>query len=547
MGRDTTIEGAGRLPWWRGAVVYQVYPRSFADTTGTGTGDLNGITSKLDYIASLGVDAVWISPFFTSPMHDYGYDVSDYRDVDPMFGSLVDFDALLARAHDLGLKILVDLVFAHTSHRHPWFLASQSDAPGDKADWYIWADAKADGTPPNNWQSIFGGPGWTWDAARGQYYMHNFLAEQPQLNLHNGAVQDALLEVARYWLDRGVDGFRLDAINYAMHDPALTDNPVRRAGEGARTRPFDFQRHVHNQSQPEIPAFLARIRALTDRYDTIFTIGEIGGEWAKREMKTFTADDRHLNSAYSFSFLSAPKLTAGLVRKIVGEWTGAPGEGWPSWAFSNHDAPRVVSRWADDQGAPMPAALALALLMTLRGNVCLYQGEELGLPQAKVSFERLRDPEAIANWPLTHGRDGARTPMPWKAEALHAGFSMAEPWLPIDPAHVALAVDVQEADPASTLHFARQVIALRNQHPALRRGTLTFLDTEGDLLAFDRVEGDERVRCVFNLGGTAVETNHLQGWQPLIATADPVSSHLPSHAAIIAIRAPANLPIEQPS
>jgi len=520
-------------------VVYQVYPRGFADTTDTGTGDLNGITERLDYIASLGVDAVWLSPFFTSPMHDYGYDVSDYRNVDPMFGTLADFDALLARAHELGLKILVDLVFAHTSHLHPWFLASQSDADGLQGDWYVWADAKADGTPPNNWQSIFGGPGWTWDATRGQYYMHNFLAEQPQLNLHSEAVQEALLDVARYWLDRGVDGFRLDAINYAIHNPALTDNPVRPPSEGARTRPFDFQRHVHNQSQPEIPAFLARIRALTDRYDAIFTIGEIGGEWAKREMKTFTADNRHLNSAYSFTFLSAPKLTPALVRRTAGEWTGVSGEGWPSWAFSNHDAPRVVSRWADDDGAPLPAALALGLLLTLRGNVCLYQGEELGLPQAHVPFERLRDPEAIANWPLTHGRDGARTPMPWQADAPFAGFSTVEPWLPIDPAHVALAVDVQENNTASTLHFTRRLIALRSRHPALRRGALNFLDTHGDLLAFDRAEGGDYVRCVFNLGSAAVETDLLTGWQPLIATA---GSLLP-FTAIIAAR-PQN---EQPS
>jgi len=503
--------------WWRGAVIYQVYPRSFADTTRTGVGDLAGITARLDHIASLGVDAVWISPFFVSPMRDYGYDVADYRDVDPLFGTAADFDALLAQAHGLGLRVLIDLVFAHTSNLHPWFADSRSSPHGPKADWYVWADPKPDGTPPNNWQSVFGGPAWTWNAARRQYYMHNFLPEQPQLNCHNAEVQDALLAVMRFWLDRGVDGFRLDAINYAMHDLALTDNPPGPATGGARTRPFDFQSHVHNQSQPQIPAFLARMRQPTDGRGDAFLVGEIGGAWARREMKSFTAGDTRLHSAYSFAFLSAPRLTADLVRSTLGEWPGDPGEGWPSWAFSNHDAPRVVSRWGQADGEPLPAGLGLALLMALRGNVFLYQGEELGLPQADVPFDRLRDPEAIANWPATLGRDGARTPMPWAHATPYAGFSSAEPWLPVSPAHVALAVDVQEADPESTLHLARRLIALRRAHPALRTGALTFVDSEPPLLAFDRGEGAGRLRCLFNLGSDEADATPLDGWSPLIA------------------------------
>lgn len=530
------VSRAEAPPWWRGAVIYQIYPRSFADTRGDGVGDLPGITARLDHVASLGVDAVWISPFFTSPMRDYGYDVADYRNVDPMFGTLDDFDALLARAHELGLRVLVDLVFSHTSHQHPWFTASQSSAEDPKADWYVWADPRADGSPPNNWQSVFGGPAWTWNAGRRQYYMHNFLPEQPQLNGHHPAVQQALLDVMAFWLDRGVDGFRLDAINYAMHDRALSDNPPRAPTQGARTRPFDFQRHLHNQSQPEILHFLGRLRTLTEARGKAFLVGEIGGEWARTEMKSYTADDQRLHSAYSFAFLSAPRLSADLVRSALAQWSGAPGEGWPSWAFSNHDAPRVVSRWQSATGAPLPAGLAMALLLTLRGNAFVYQGEELGLPQATIPFDRLRDPEAIKNWPLTLGRDGARTPMPWSQTAPHAGFTTGEPWLPISVEHAALAIDVQERDPASTLHLTRRLLALRRAHPALRFGALELLDSDGPLLAFDRIAGMQRVRCVFNLGDEAIDGRLLTGWHPLVAIgADPAATLIAPNGAVLAV------------
>lgn len=527
--------------WWKGAVVYQVYPRSFLDTTGDGIGDLPGITARLEYIASLGVDAVWISPFFTSPMRDYGYDVADYRDVDPMFGTLADFDALLARAHQLGLRILVDLVFSHTSTLHPWFVASQASRDGAMADWYVWADARADGSPPNNWQSVFGGPAWTWNARRQQYYMHNFLPEQPQLNGHHPAVQQALIDVMAFWLDRGVDGFRLDAINYAMHDPALTDNPALPLGEGARTRPFDFQRHIHNQSQPEILPFLERLRHLTESRGGAFLVGEIGGEWAQSEMKSYTADDRRLHSAYSFAFLSAPALTPDLVRATLGDWEDVPGQGWPSWAFSNHDAPRVASRWQSAGGQALSPGVSLALLLALRGNAFLYQGEELGLPQADIPFHQLRDPEAIANWPLTLGRDGARTPMPWSATELNAGFSTGEPWLPIVTANAALAVDAQETSPESTLNLTRRLMAIRRAHPALRHGTLAMLDSAQSLLAFDRSAGADRVRCLFNLGDTPDGGDLLAGWRPLIMigqTADDRAmgaGAVPPGAALLAV------------
>ncbi|MDB5680872.1 MAG: alpha-glucosidase, partial [Sphingomonas bacterium] len=324
VARMTALQAATR-EWWRGAVIYQIYPRSFADSNGDGIGDLPGITARLDHVASLGVDGIWLSPFFTSPMLDFGYDVADYCDVDPIFGTLADFDALIARAHELGLKVLIDQVYSHSSDHHPWFRESRTDRTNPRADWYVWADAKVDGSPPNNWQSVFGGPAWTWDARRGQYYMHNFLSEQPQLHVHNPAVQDALLATAQFWLDRRVDGFRIDAINFAIHDPALTDNPP--APPGPRTRPFDFQLHIHNQSQPEIPLFLERLRALADRYGATFTVAEVGGPTPEAEMHAFTEGNRRLNSAYGFNFLYADKLTPALVRDALAQWPQVPGTG----------------------------------------------------------------------------------------------------------------------------------------------------------------------------------------------------------------------------
>ena len=485
--------------WWRGAVIYQVYPRSFADSDDNGVGDLAGITGRLEHIASLGVDGVWLSPFFTSPMKDFGYDVADYCDVDPVFGTLADFDRLTARAHELGLKVIIDLVFSHTSDQHPWFRESRIDRTNGKADWYVWADPKPDGSPPSNWQSVFGGPAWTWDARRGQYYLHNFLPEQPQLNVHSRAVQDALLDAARFWLDRGVDGFRFDAINFAMHDPHLRDNPPLPPG-GRRTRPFDFQDKLYNQSHADIPEFLGLLRALTDSYGDRFTVAEVGGDHADREMKLFTEGDQRLHSAYSFLYLYADRLGADLVREGCALWSDEPDQGWPSWTFSNHDAPRALSRWAEGRDPAALARMNLMLLMCLRGNAFIYQGEELGLPQAEVPFDRLMDPEAIVNWPQTLGRDGARTPMPWTSQAPWGGFSTTEPWLPVDPRHLGLSVEAQERDPASTLNIARRLVAMRKDHEVLRTGAMRVVDCEAPLLIFERQDGDARLLCAFNLG-----------------------------------------------
>ncbi len=541
-------------PWWKGAVIYQIYPRSFMDSNGDGIGDLAGITGRLDYVASLGVDGIWLSPFFTSPMRDFGYDIADYRGVDGIFGTLADFDAMLARAHALGLKVIIDQVYSHTSDQHAWFAESRQSQSGARADWYVWHDAKPDGSPPSNWQSVFGGAAWTWDARRGQYYLHNFLTHQPDLNVHNPAVQDALLDVARFWLDRGVDGFRLDAINFAMHHRELTDNPPVPEGVGRRTRPFDFQQHLYNQSHPDIVKFIERLRAVIDGYPgDRFTVAEVGGDDAEAEMKAFTAGDARLNSAYGFNFLYGEKLTGALVREVIGGWPGAseagePGEGWPSWAFSNHDAPRAISRWAAPDEADAMARMCLMLLFCLRGNIFIWQGEELGLPQAEVPFDRLQDPEAIANWPQTLGRDGARTPIPWagpagQTNAAHGGFSSGEPWLPMPDAHLDRAVSVQERDPGSILHLTRQLAALRRARPELRSGDFVSHASPEPLLHFDRGAGAGKgggagtLRCVFNLGDEALDFALEPGWRVIMAVnGATATSPLPPRAGLIAER-----------
>jgi alpha-glucosidase len=525
-------------PWWKGAVIYQVYPRSFADSNGDGIGDLPGITRRLDYIASLGVDAIWISPFFTSPMKDFGYDVADYCDVDPIFGTLADFDELIETAHRLGLRLLLDQVFSHSSDQHAWFAESRASRNNPKADWYVWADAKPDGSPPNNWQSVFGGPAWTWDARRGQYYMHNFLSSQPQLNCHVPAVQDALLASMRFWLDRGVDGFRMDALNFAMHDPLLTDNPPAPPGNSPRSRPFDFQLHIHNQSHPDIPRFIERIRALTDEYPACFTFAEVGGSDSDNEMKAFTRGDDRFNSAYGFDFLYASELTPALVREALESWPDDPDCGWPSWAFSNHDAPRWISRWAPEDRALDYARAVMLLFMCLRGNVIIWQGEELGLTQVDIGFDQLHDPEAIANWPLTLSRDGTRTPMPWQATAPAFGFSDGTPWLPFGSDHSLAAVDAQERDPASLLALTRRLIEIRSRNPALRHGSVDIIEASESVLAFTRTADGQSLLCVINLGPQQMRWSAAQTgqWRQIETIGGATDWSFPAYSGLIAER-----------
>lgn len=484
--------------WLRGAVIYQIYPRSFRDANGDGVGDLAGATEKLDYIAKLGVDGVWLSPFFRSPMKDYGYDVSDYVDVDPLFGTLADFDALIARAHALNLKVMIDLVYSHSSDQHAWFAESRSSRTNDKADWYVWADAKPDGSPPNNWQAMFGGCAWTWDSRRRQYYLHNFLPEQPDLNIHNPQVQHALLDATRFWLERGVDGFRLDVVNFYAHDRTLRDNPPIHH-ERPPARPHQYQRHLHDRTQPETLAFITRLRALLDEYGAT-SVGEIEDEEPLRVQRIYTDGADKLHTAYSFFLLRAREATPALFAEALAGWQGA--RGWPSWSLSNHDVIRFPTRLAE--GDPQRVKQLLALLLCLRGTAFLYQGDELGLPHAEVPFERLRDPEAIAFWPNGIGRDGARTPMPWEKDANMAGFTAApDAWLPLDPRHRALAPDTQEGD--SILAFTRDMLALRKSSAALREGDADLLPAPPGVFALIRKHGDEPMLCAFNLEATPIK------------------------------------------
>ncbi|MGD9966337.1 MAG: alpha-glucosidase [Hyphomonadaceae bacterium] len=480
--------------WWRGAVVYQIYPRSFRDSNGDGIGDIKGVIEKLGHVASLGCDAIWLSPFYTSPMKDYGYDVADYVGVDPLFGTLADVDMLIAEAHRLGLRVIIDQVWSHSSDQHAWFAESRASRENAKADWYVWADAKPDGSPPNNWQAMFGGCAWSWDARRRQYYLHNFLPEQPDLNVRNPAVQDALLEVGRFWLERGVDGFRLDVVNFLTHDAQLRDNPPIAALKRAPPRPHQFQRHVYDRTQPETLPFLARLRALLDKYDAM-AVGEIEDEQPLKVQREYTDGPDRLHTAYSFFLLRQRTMTAAVIKDAMAQWEGA--RGWPSWSLSNHDVIRFASRLA--AGDRERSKLMLALLLSLRGTAFLYQGDELGLPHADVPFDRLRDPEAIAFWPSGIGRDGARTPMPWVREANMAGFTAApDAWLPLDPRHAALAVDTQGA--GSMLEFTREMVALRRRSVALREGEFVALDAPEPVIAFERRAEGERMLCLFNLG-----------------------------------------------
>lgn len=490
--------------WWRGAVIYQIYPRSFQDSTGNGVGDLPGITARLDHVARLGADAIWLSPIFPSPMADMGYDVADYRGIEPLFGTLADFDALIARAHELGLKVIIDQVLSHSSDRHPWFVNSK--ARGDKADWYVWADAQPDGSPPNNWQSVFGGSSWEWAPERGQYYLHNFLISQPDLNLHNPQVQAELLDVLRFWLNRGVDGFRLDTVNYYMHDPALRDNPPMPPNP-ERWPPissYDMQDHAHDKNRPENIDFLRKMRGVLNEYEGRCLVGEVGDapHRALGLMQDYTSGGDKLHMAYSFDMLG-PKFSPAHFRSIIeGFFKEAP-DGWPSWSFSNHDVNRHVTRWASFGTPDAVARLAIALLASFEGTIGLYQGEELGQTETELLYEELTDPPGLRFWPENKGRDGCRTPMVWN-DGPNAGFSAGKPWLPVKPSQAARNVAALEADPTSVLHYYRAMLAFRKGSAALREGRTAFIDAPEPVLAFTRSTAGETLTCLFNLGPNPV-------------------------------------------
>lgn len=518
--------------WWRDAVIYQVYPRSFQDTTGNGVGDLNGITQRLDHIASLGVDVVWLSPFFTSPDRDMGYDVSDYTGVNPLFGTIADFDRLIARAHDLDLKVIIDQVLSHTSDQHPWFVESRASRGNPKADWYVWADPKPDGTPPNNWLSVFGGSAWQFDTRRKQYYLHNFLTEQPDLNFHCPAMVDALLETMRFWLDRGVDGFRLDTVNFFVHDPALRDNPPS-DWKDFPNNPYEAQAHIHSKTQPHNLTVLRRMRALTDEYGPTMMIGEVG-EMGQRQveiMGEYTAGADKLHMAYSFAMLSHDQSAGHFRRCIEGFLQGAI-DGWPCWSFSNHDAQRHTTRWAkpgEDETAV--ARQAINLLIAFPGALGLYQGEELGQIETDIAFQELRDTANIAFWPEYKGRDGCRTPMTWDHTAPNAGFSTGEPWLPVKAPQAQRALDLVEKQNDSVLASYRVALAFRRARPELRQGSTTFHDLPEPILAISRSHEGQVLTGIFNLTDQPQDL-HLTG--QAIATGP---QHATLHADIIRLPA----------
>jgi alpha-glucosidase len=510
--------------WWRGAIIYQVYPRSFFDANDDGTGDMAGITRKLDYIADLGVDAIWISPFFKSPMRDFGYDVADYRTVDPIFGTNSDFNALLSAAHERDLKVIIDMVLGHTSDKHLWFQESCQSLTNPRADWYVWADPNPDGTPPNNWLSIFGGSAWQWDARRRQYYLHHYLRAQPNLNWHNQEVVDAMFGEVRFWLDAGVDGLRLDAITTLTHDPELRNNPPINANPNETkslpeaNNPFNWQSLVYTRDQARTLELLGELRTIVNQYDDRYLIGEVADVEMISVSAKYTRTGEHLHSCYNFELMHR-RFTAASLSEIIAKTEAVLLGGWTTWAMSNHDNPRVVTRVGQSSelhgNERALAKLLLAAVLSFRGGACIYQGEELGLTEAEIAFVDLQDPFGIEFWPDFKGRDGCRTPMPWSSGLPNGGFSVPKPWLPVPVEHLPLAVDEQEKDPYSVLQMFRKFAAWRKQHVSLVTGDLALVQAHETILAFERRGNDERILCLFNFSNRDVAQPVSGPWRPI--------------------------------
>jgi alpha-glucosidase len=478
--------------WWRHGIFYQVYPRSFQDSDGDGVGDLKGIIARLPYLKSLGIDAVWLSPIFPSPMADFGYDISDYTGIDPLFGTMEDFDALANVAHDNGLKLILDLVPNHTSDQHPWFVEARSSRDNPKRDWYVWRDPVVDGGPPNNWLSEFGGSAWQYDEATGQYYYHAFLAAQPDLNWRNPAVRQAIYDVMRFWLAKGVDGFRVDVIWHLIKDASFRDNPPNPHYLNGRP-PHERILTRYSTDQPEVHEVVAEMRRVTDAFDARVLIGEIYLP-LRRLVAYYGNDLGGAHMPFNFALLST-LWSARSIERIIAEYEAAlPAGAWPNWVLGNHDRPRVASRVGPDQ-----ARVAAMLLLTLRGTPTLYYGDEIGMRQVVIAPEQVRDPFAKNVPGIGVGRDGCRTPMQWDATAC-AGFSTARPWLPLADDHVQENVARLEADRGSILNLYKALIALRKQTPQLVRGTYRPIAAEGDVLLYRReCEGGALV-VALNLG-----------------------------------------------
>jgi len=481
--------------WWQKGVIYQIYPRSFQDSDGDGVGDLDGIASRLDHLAELGVDAVWLSPIFPSPMADFGYDISDFCDIDPIFETLDDFDRLLEAVHARGLKLILDYVPNHTSNQHPWFVQSRSSRAHPKRDWYIWRDPQPDGSPPSNWVSEFGGPAWTFDEPTGQYYYHAFLKEQPDLNWRNSEVRAAMLDVLRFWFDRGVDGFRVDAIHQLIEDERLRDNPPDpdwRPGMSPARRLL----RAHTIDQPEVHEAIAAMRQVADEYGDRVMIGEAYLP-IDRLMAYYGVDLTGFHLPFNFHLISTPWQPSAISALVSAYEKALPAGGWPNWVLGNHDRSRVASRIG-----PKQARLAAMLLLTLRGTPTVYRGEEIGMTDVPISTEYVRDSWERNVPGLGLGRDPVRTPIPWR-NAPHGGFTTGKPWLPLGPDLASLNIEAQIHDPTSMLSLYRALLRLRRAEPALSVGTYVAVARTDALLIYERRHLDRRLLIALNMGDKA--------------------------------------------
>ena len=490
----TTSAKSSSAPWWRRGVIYQIYPRSFQDSNGDGIGDLRGIIRRLPYLANLGIDAIWISPVFPSPMADFGYDVSDYCAIEPMFGDLATFDRLVAEAHGFGLKVVLDYVPNHTSDRHPWFVESRASRASAKRDWYVWRDGKPDGSAPTNWTSEFGGSAWTWDETSGQFYYHAFLREQPDLNWRNPEVVAAMLDVLRFWLKRGVDGFRVDAIHHLIEDVDFTDNPPNPKWREGRSPARKFLR-THTMDHDEVHDAIAKMRAALEEFgDERLFVGEAYLP-IDRLVRYYGADLKGFHLPFNFHLIQTP-WNAGAIGALVTAYESQlPNGGWPNWVLGNHDRSRVASRVGPDQ-----ARVAAMLLLTLRGTPTMYQGDEIGMMDAVISPSEVQDPWEKNVPGLGLGRDPVRTPMLWDASK-NAGFSEGTPWLPVSPDFKQINVAAQSAAPGSLLSLYRALLALRRAEPALSVGDYAPLATSEQVLGYERSLEGRRLAVYLNLTG----------------------------------------------